>query len=360
VAGPSTFRKVILKLHLWIGLAAALLLLLTGASGALLVFESQIDHALNPTLSRVPPDERTLSLTDLKSSLEQQYPGNRVLGFDISDSTDLAYAAYLRPASGDGMAVAVNQHTGKALGIWTQDRFVTRLHQFHTHLLAGNTGSAVVTWGSIILLFLALSGLILWWRTKIFRVNFQTSGPKFQYDLHSTAGVISLAFLLIFALTGILVHFEDPVRQWANGVSHLPARPQIPKASKPAPGAVLLDPSQLLVRAQLAVPGARATELELAETPERPVLVFMKFPEDHTPVGRTRVFLDPYSGEVLYLTSSRSAPPAVSYATRLNREIHTGDIGGWPTRILAALFSAALPLLAITGPLLWWQRRRRG
>ena len=52
--GPSTFRKVILKLHLWIGLAAALLLLLTGASGALLVFESEIDHALNPTLTQLP------------------------------------------------------------------------------------------------------------------------------------------------------------------------------------------------------------------------------------------------------------------------------------------------------------------
>lgn len=89
-------------------------------------------------------------------------------------------------------------------------------------------------------------------------------------------------------------------------------------------------------------------------------MVFMRFPEDHTPVGRTRVFLDAYSGEVLSFTSSRAAPPAVSYATRLNREIHTGDIGGWPTRIAAALFSAALPLLAITGPLLWWQRRQRG
>jgi uncharacterized iron-regulated membrane protein len=49
----------------------------------------------------------------------------------------------------------------------------------------------------------------------------------------------------------------------------------------------------------------------------------------------------------------------VSYTTRLNREIHTVDIGGWPTRILAAVFSLSLPLVAITGPLLWWQRRQR-
>src|SRR5579862_5353991 len=108
--GPSAFRKLVLNLHLWVGLAAGLLLLVTGGSGALLVFETQIDHALNPGLSRVVPAGKTLSLTELKGSLEQQYPGYRALGFDISASEDVAYVAYLQPSSGDGMNVAVDQH----------------------------------------------------------------------------------------------------------------------------------------------------------------------------------------------------------------------------------------------------------
>jgi len=120
-----------------------------------------------------------------------------------------------------------------------------------------------------------------------------------------------------------------------------------------------LDPAQLVALAQAAVPGARATAMDLADDPASPVLVILKFPEDHTPAGRTRVFLDAYSGKVLALTSSRAVPPVVSYVTRLNREIHTGDIGGWPTRIIAAVFSLALTLLAVSGPLLWWQRRQR-
>ena len=41
-----------------------------------------------------------------------------------------------------------------------------------------------------------------------------------------------------------------------------------------------------------------------------------------------------------------------------NRELHTGDIFNLPTRILAAFFSLMLPILAITGPLIWWNRRR--
>jgi len=359
VASKNSFRKLILNLHLWIGIASAILLLLAGASGALLVFEAQIDRALNPKLARVTPTGTTLSLTELKAALERQYPGSRVLAFDISDSDDTSYGAYLLPPSGSGMNLAVDQHTGKALGAWDDRRFTRQLRRFHTHLLAGEIGSAIVGWSAVILLFLCISGLFLWWRSKIFGINFQTSGPKFQYDLHSTVGVLSFLVMIAFALTGIVVHWERPAQKWASQLSHLPVRPAVPQPDAAAPGALPLDPSRLVALAEAAVPGARATAMDLPDSTARPVLVIMKFPEDHTPAGRTRVFLDAYSGKVLAVISSRAAPAAVSYVTRLNREIHTGDIGGWPTRIIAAVFSLALPLLAVSGPLLWWQRRRR-
>ncbi len=355
-----SLRQLILNLHLWMGVPAAVLLLLTGGTGALLVFENQIDAALNPRLARVAPMGTTLSLNELKSALEGQYPGYRVLSFDISDGGHTSYGAYLEPASGEGIQVAIDQHSGKVLGIWDGNRFTRKLHGFHTHLLAGKAGSAIVGWGAVLLLLLSISGLILWWRSKTFGINFRTSGAKFQFDLHSTVGVIAFLFVFVFALTGIVVHWEDATQRWARQINHMPARPAEPQPAAPAPGAVPLDPAQLLRLAQAAVPGARVTAIDLAETPSSPVQVYMRFPEDHTPAGRTRIFLDAYSGKVLLVDSSRAAPAAVAYTTRLNREIHTGDIGGWPTRIVAAIFSLSLPLLAVSGPLLWWQRRQRG
>jgi uncharacterized iron-regulated membrane protein len=211
----------------------------------------------------------------------------------------------------------------------------------------------------VILLFLSITGLILWWRSKIFRIDFQTSGPKFQYDLHSTIGVVSSVFLLAFAWTGVVVHWGDAARAWAGNVSGVVARPADPRPDSPPSGAVPVEPARLLALALAAVPGARATVVELSDDATRPVLVIMKFPEDHTPAGRTRVFLDAYSGKVLALNSSRAEPAAVAYVNPVNREIHTGDIGGWPARIIAAVFSLSLPVLALSGPLLWWQRRQR-
>lgn len=353
------FRKVILQLHLWIGITTAILMILTGASGALLVFEDEIDHALNPNLARVSPSRTALSLDELKSTVEQQYPGYHLMAFDLSEAPNISFGAYLQPASGQGMNIAVDQYSGKVLGVWNDHRFTRQLHDFHTHLLAGKLGSELVGWSAVILLFLSASGLILWWRTKIVRVNFQTSGPKFQYDLHSTTGVFSLFFLLLFAFTGVVVHWEGPARTWASQVSHTSMDAGDLRSEQTAPGTPMLQPAQLLTIAHGAMPGARATGVILAGSPDSPALVLFKFPEDHTPAGRTRVFLDAYSGKVLSLTSSREAPWAVNYVTRLNREIHTGDIGGWPTRIVAAVFSLALPLLAVTGPLLWWMRRQR-
>jgi len=56
--------------------------------------------------------------------------------------------------------------------------------------------------------------------------------------------------------------------------------------------------------------------------------------------------------------NARTASFSFRYPHMWNRMIHTGDVFGWPTRILAALMSLTLPLLGVTGPLIWWFRRQ--
>jgi len=106
------------------------------------------------------------------------------------------------------------------------------------------------------------------------------------------------------------------------------------------------------------LPEAKPAVLQMPRNAKSPAFVVLKFPEDRTPVGRSRVLIDAATGQVLHVESSRQMTAAMKYARMWNRELHTGDIFGLPTRILMALFSLALPLLAITGPLIWWLRRR--
>jgi uncharacterized iron-regulated membrane protein len=88
------------------------------------------------------------------------------------------------------------------------------------------------------------------------------------------------------------------------------------------------------------------------------VRIIMKYPEDHTPAGRTNLFLDAYSGNVRMLTDARTAPLGFKLMRLWNRQYHTGDIFGWPTQLLALVSSLALVLMAITGPMIWYKRKR--
>jgi uncharacterized iron-regulated membrane protein len=131
------------------------------------------------------------------------------------------------------------------------------------------------------------------------------------------------------------------------------------KVAPPAPGAVALTGQAVHAIALHTEPGARVTSMQGLGVMGKPIRVWMKFPEDRTPAGRTNLFLDPVSGEVLSAQSSRTAPIGFRVVKLWNRQIHTGDIFGLPTRILACVASLALPLLAVTGPLIWWGRVRR-
>jgi len=357
-----SIRKVFLNLHLCAGLIAAAFLLLLGLSGSILVFENEIDRELNARLSRVPAERGNMSLTDLKADLEKAHPAYQVEGFSISNRDELAWSAFLAAShpNDHGIVLAVNQHTGEVLGTDAEEnRLVAKVHQFHTHLLAGAVGSEVLGWAAVLLLFLAISGLVLWWPRKILTVNRSSTGRKIVFDLHNALGLYASIFLMVFALTGIGIHWEKLASTWANRLTNSPTLGPIPRPDSPPPGAVPMDPDRLVALAIQSAPGASPTVVQLSDSPARPVRIIMKYPEDHTPAGRTNIYIDPYSGKVLAAQVSRTAPVGFKITKMWNREIHTGDILGWPTRLLACFFSLMLPLMSITGPLIWWSRRRK-
>jgi uncharacterized iron-regulated membrane protein len=234
---------------------------------------------------------------------------------------------------------------------------MNRVHQFHTHLLAGHVGKQIMGWSGVLLLLLSISGIIVWWPAKLFRLRWSGSGKRFNFELHNTVGVLSSIFLFMFAWTAICIHWEREVGNLAQKISTPPiTRPATRQVAQG--GSEPLDPDRLLEIAHDTLPEAQVMDIELPAGPRQPALLALKFPEDHTPLGRTRMRIDTSSGKVLQVQSSRDFSPAMKYARMWNREIHTGDILNLPTRILAAFFSLMLPILTLTGPLIWWNRSK--
>ena len=354
-----SFRKILLFLHLAGGLVAAVFLILLGGSGGLLVFEGELDHWLNARLTWVEPEGARLSLDALADKVRTQHPGTKVNTVVLPRDERIAPVISLKAAGpGKAVSVAVNPHTGEELGTMdTANRFMQKVHQFHTNLLLGPPGKTITAVSAFFLLGLSISGLILWWPRKLWKLGGAKSGSAVNFQLHNVAGFYASVFMLIFAVTGIVIHWDNELRDYLNHAMH-EEEPSIPKGFVAQKGAAPLGPDALLAAANKAVPGARVTTIQDIGG-NGPVRITMKFPEDGTPAGRTNLYLDPSTGETLSLQTSRTAPLGTRIAKLWNREVHTGDIFGWPTRIIASVASFTLPLLAITGPLIWLGRVRR-
>jgi hypothetical protein len=58
-------RRLLLTLHLWLGCVAALLFIILGVTGSVMVFEEEIDRALNSKMTWVTPSGPRLPVAQI-------------------------------------------------------------------------------------------------------------------------------------------------------------------------------------------------------------------------------------------------------------------------------------------------------
>jgi uncharacterized iron-regulated membrane protein len=241
----------------------------------------------------------------------------------------------------------VNGYTGAILGTRRGTTLINRIHQIHTHLLAGKAGEAIMDAAGVVMLFLVVSGVILWWKYKKVSIKWNVSLFRAMFDIHNATGILSALFLLLLSLTSIGIAFENPIARWtykATGTKPIPR--SLP--STPREGAAPIDPDAVIRIAKTAEPGAAPLSIDYPEDSKDSYNARMRFPEDRTPGGRSWVSIDQYSGKVLVAQNSRTAPLAVR-ASLMNRQIHTGDVFGTPSRIVMSASSLLVVLQAFSG-----------
>jgi len=343
-------RRLVLAAHQWIGLAAALFLIVIALSGSVLVFEGEIDRALNPAMSYVTVRERPLPVESLIDRVQTAYPREEIIGVRLAEQPDQAYEL----AFENGPLAMVDPYSGTILGVRDRETSLARrTHLLHTELLAGDYGGQIVAWATVAMLLLSLSGLILWWPRQIISLAPASSWKRTNFDLHNVLGFYSSLVLLVITLSGVLIAFgttTDPLIRRLNRVPDA-----APPQSTPVPGGRRISADAALAIAETALPGAFASYISVPEPdePNAAIRILKKFPEDRTPAGRSRVYLDQFNGKVLLVENTRTAPPGTR-VLNLKRSAHTGDIFGWPTRALYFIVSLGIALQAITGALIWW------
>lgn len=346
-------RKALIVTHRWVALVVSLVLIATAASGAVLVFEGAIDRALNPTLWRVVPNGTTLPIDTLVARVEAKYPAARVAQVTLAPTPDRAWTMVA-----DGLTVFVDPYSGAIKGTRTpqesQATFARRMHVFHVEVFGGPTGRTVVAIATGIGLFLVLTGIILWWPDKLVRIRTTANWKRINFDLHHALGIIAALVLIVITSSGLVIHF-DSLASLIKRLDGTPAAPPPPQQPGPA-DAPRLSFDAVVATARAKLPGGTVMFVSLG-TPKAPATVAIRFPEDRTPGGRSRVFVDHFSGALLGAVSTREAQLGTRI-DNLKRSLHTGDVLGKPTEAVWLLAALVMISQAVTGALMWWNARR--
>lgn len=356
-----TARKVVLQIHLYLGLVGTIFLVILGITGSVMAFEGDIDHWLHPRLWYVAAGANPLPEGDLIGKVERQFAPARAGAVQFSQQRNLAQMVQL---SG-GTAVFVNPYDGSILGERTgpdkTEQILGSIHQFHLRLATGfrspiaPAGKVIVSYAGLVLCLLAPTGLILWLRTK--RASVRWNAPWFRrcFDLHQCIGIYAGAFLWIAAFTGVLIGFNAAEKAiYSLTHSSGPSRPRPPQ-SVPMPGVAPIGVDQALETARRSMPSASVDSVFLPLSAKAAFVVVMRVPEETSGSAHSTVSVDQYSGNVLqvhnFLTDS------LGYRwIRFNRSIHTGDIWGLAGHIIVSLSSLLLVAMAITGLVIWWRK----
>lgn len=349
-------RKLVFSLHRYLALLVSLFVIILGVTGSIMAFEPEIYHLLHPRLSYVKPQGQALSLVEIGAAVSKRFPDDRIAGYRLSTSPNLSYQVDLEKS---GVAF-VNQYTGEVLGVKPEEMgFLEYVHQLHLRLLLlseSDPGKKIMSWVGVAILFLLLSGLYLWWPLKRIRIKSGATGRRFWFDLHNAIGIFSFVFLLLLATTGVMIGFErtsTPLFYKFTG-SHPSQQPRSfpepPADTKP------ITPDNAIAIARATLPGAAPFAITVPE-PKGAYRISLRYPEDRTPGGRSRMIVDQYTGKVLFAEGSRAAPAGARMVIA-NRALHTGDIFGIPSKTVLSLASLMLAAQAISGIIMWWKRRK--
>lgn len=210
-------RKVLFQVHLWIGLAIGLYIVVLSVTGSAIVYGPQLMRALDTPTPTFDPSREALSTGQLTEAAERSYPGYKVTSIASQFSRRRPVIRVSLERGDDVRERLLNPYTGEDLGdvFPIGVRAVLWVTSLHDDLLFGQSGRDANGVGSVLATLLALSGAILWWPGKkkwrrSLLVNRKAGWARFNWELHSMAGFWCFALILIWSISGIYLVFPQP------------------------------------------------------------------------------------------------------------------------------------------------------
>lgn len=384
-----SLKKFIHNLHLWLGLGSGLVVFIVGLTGCLYVFIAEVESVTAP-YKRVPVRDSVsyIAPSVLREVAAGTFHGKRVRYINYQRGHAAYVALYDK---GYNVGLYADPYTGHKLYVRDENSFDFFSFVLHGHRglwMPYPIGRPVVDAAILLFIILLVTGLVLWWpknlrkanRVKSFTISWKANKKRVNYDLHNVLGFYGMLVLLIIAITGSLYGFEWFRSGFYKGISGGKDYPvfKAPQSDTLA-GRRADGTSRDSIRTITGAFRLPALDSLFASihTSDPAAAFFVFFPDKKSDAIQVTVNRRPgktYDIELLYFdqVTLRRLPGPGIYAkkfqdatvadqiSRLNYDIHTGQIGGLPTKILAFLASLIATTLPITGFYIWWGKSKWG
>lgn len=364
------WRKALFQVHLWVGIFAAIYIVLIGVSGSILVFKDELAELSYPHLlrNRNPGQPENFDLAQVMMRAQAAYPkltlgGGYVPG--VGSENVLVFLTQGPTTEPRYYYAFADPATGQLLGLLDVNAtWLYWISDLHVRLLAGIPGAVANAAGGLLLLVLALSGIVLWWPgirrwASGLKIDFRRNWKRINFDVHNAVGFYTLLWVCMWSISGINFIFPKQVAAVVGWFSSPAA------AVEPELKPIRYSPKQkpaiakMLASARAALPGTRLSGIYLGEPGTGPARVFMARGDRDDFTQMDYAFCDPVQGNVISLWHSGVNPTAGSKFLFWLGPLHFGVAWGLGGKILWALLGLSLPLLAVTGALMYWNRSFR-
>lgn len=382
-------RSLLVRLHRWFGLAAAAFLFVSGATGAVIAWDHELDAWLNPRFYQARTEGAPLDALELARRVEAADPRARVTYLPLAAEpahsllmmvAPRQHTAGSGPPALDYNQVAVDPASGEVLArrMWgdpvpTRENLLPFLYKLHytMHIPDGFgmelgvlfMGCLSIAWviDTLVALSISFPRPVQWRRSLAFR--WREGGPRLVFDLHRSGGVWLWVLVLVIAVTSVAMNLrEQVVRPLVSRFSATSPSPFAQRAGKHLAAPVVPAPQALA----LAQERARALGIfrpagALWFSPDFGVwgVGFFAPGNDHGDGGLGNPWI--------YLDARTGAPAGADIPGRGSAgdvflqsmfPLHSGRMAGVPGRVLVSLLGLAVAGFSVTGVLVWARRHR--
>jgi uncharacterized iron-regulated membrane protein len=283
-----------------------------------------------------------------------------------TDSGDyfLAFTKDQGEDAGAIRAVIVDPVTGGVLA----DRpfggyFVSFMRRIHTSLLLEDPGHWIVGALGLLGLISFGTGLYLWWPRagawrKALSFHWQRRAVPFNFELHRISGFYLLVVLIVVTGSGIYLATPQPIDAAVEALTEATPYPESMQVNAPFRGAPRQTLQQTAKIVRDRIPAAVLTGFYIPLRDDESYTAYFRGPDEpDSTFGRSALWIDPYTGKVLY-ERSYVRLGAMDRFLALQILLHNGEIAGTLGEWIVFLSGIVMTALFATGVYLWWAKRR--